>query len=291
MKVLTYWWAGKRHVGLLNADNSVTPLDLGLAGEEKGGLAVVELMASGKQPQKLGPNIPLSAVKLDAPIPRPRRNIFCVGKNYYAHAKEFANSGFDSSVNKPGEEIPSEPIVFSKVPECVVAHNAPVSLPTQLTQSIDYEAELAVIISKECKGVKAGQAMDFVWGYTIVNEVTARDLQGKYKQWLIGKSLDTFCPMGPWMVGASEVDGQNTMVRCWVNGELRQEASTKDLIFNIPKLIETISAGITLYPGDIIATGTPAGVGIGFTPPKYLQSGDKVKITIDGIGTLENAFV
>jgi 2-keto-4-pentenoate hydratase/2-oxohepta-3-ene-1,7-dioic acid hydratase in catechol pathway len=291
LKVATYWWGGKRHVGILNADETITPLDLGTAGEERGALAFIELAAQGKEPKKLAPNIPLAAVKLDAPIPRPRRNVFCVGKNYYAHAKEFANSGFDSSVNKPGEEIPSEPIIFSKVPECVVSHKATVVIPKELSQAIDYEAELAVIISKECKGVKADRAMDYVWGYTVINDVTARDLQAKYKQWHIGKSLDTFCPMGPWLADANELDGQNTMVRCWVNGELRQEANTKDLIFSIPKLIETLSAGITLYPGDIIATGTPAGVGIGFTPPKYLKSGDVVKIMIDGIGSLENSFV
>jgi 2-keto-4-pentenoate hydratase/2-oxohepta-3-ene-1,7-dioic acid hydratase in catechol pathway len=290
VKVAAYWWGGKRHVGILNSDNTVTPLDLGLAGQERGALALIEQMALGQSPKKLGPTIPLSAVKLDAPIPRPRRNIFCVGKNYYAHAKEFASSGFDSSVNKPGEEIPAEPIIFSKVPECVVAHEAAVILPKMLSAAIDYEAELAVIISKECKGVSASHAMDYVWGYTVVNDVTARDLQAKHKQWLIGKSLDTFCPMGPWLTSADELDGQNTMVRCWVNGELRQEANTKDLIFSIPKLIETLSAGITLYPGDIIATGTPAGVGIGFTPPKYLVAGDVVKVTIDGIGTLENRF-
>jgi 2-keto-4-pentenoate hydratase/2-oxohepta-3-ene-1,7-dioic acid hydratase in catechol pathway len=290
MKVAAYWWGGKRHVGLLNADESITPLDLGEDGQQRGALALIELLAQGKAFKKLGPSIPLSAVKLDAPIPRPRRNVFCVGKNYYAHAKEFANSGFDSSVNKPGEEIPAEPIIFSKVPESVIAHREVVRIPAKVSTCIDYEAELAVVIGRQCKGVSASDAMDYVWGYTIVNDVTARDLQGKYKQWLIGKSLDTFCPMGPWLVSADEVDGQNTMVRCWVNGELRQEASTKDLIFNIPKLIETLSAGITLYPGDIIATGTPAGVGIGFTPPKYLQPGDVVKVTIDGIGTLENSF-
>jgi 2-keto-4-pentenoate hydratase/2-oxohepta-3-ene-1,7-dioic acid hydratase in catechol pathway len=290
MKVAAYWWGGKRHVGLLNADESITPLDLGEDGQQRGALALIEHSAQGKALKKLGPSIPLAAVKLDAPIPRPRRNVFCVGKNYYAHAKEFANSGFDSSVNKPGEEIPAEPIIFSKVPESVIAHREVVRIPAKVSTCIDYEAELAVVIGKQCKGVSASDAMDYVWGYTIVNDVTARDLQGKYKQWLIGKSLDTFCPMGPWLVSADEFDGQNTMVRCWVNGELRQEASTKDLIFNIPKLIETLSAGITLYPGDIIATGTPAGVGIGFTPPKYLQPGDVVKVTIDGIGTLENSF-
>jgi 2-keto-4-pentenoate hydratase/2-oxohepta-3-ene-1,7-dioic acid hydratase in catechol pathway len=290
LKLVTYLLDGKRHVGVLNANETITPLDVGMAGEERGALAVVEMMAQGNTPKMLNHSIALTAVTLEAPIPKPRRNIFCVGKNYHAHAKEFANSGFDSSVNKPGEEIPSAPIIFSKVPECVIPHKATVRIPKGLSEAIDYEAELAVIIGKECKGVRADQAMDYVWGYTIINDVTARDLQGKYKQWLIGKSLDTFCPMGPWLADASELDGQNTMVRCWVNGELRQEANTKDLIFSIPTLIETLSAGITLYPGDIIATGTPAGVGIGFTPPKYLVSGDIVKISIDGIGSLENTF-
>jgi 2-keto-4-pentenoate hydratase/2-oxohepta-3-ene-1,7-dioic acid hydratase in catechol pathway len=290
LKVITYLLNGKRHVGALNADETITPFDLGMPGQERGALALVEMMAQGKTPKKLALSIPLASVKLEAPIPKPRRNIFCVGKNYYAHAKEFANSGFDSSVNKPGEEIPSAPIIFSKVPECVIPSKATVQIPKGLSDAIDYEAELAVIIGKECKGIRADQAMNYVWGYTIINDVTARDLQGKYKQWLIGKSLDTFCPMGPWLADASELDGQNTMVRCWVNGELRQEANTKDLIFSIPTLIETLSAGITLYPGDIIATGTPAGVGIGFSPPKYLVSGDVVKISIDGIGSLENGF-
>jgi 2-keto-4-pentenoate hydratase/2-oxohepta-3-ene-1,7-dioic acid hydratase in catechol pathway len=290
MKVAVYWWGGKRHVGLLNDDQTITPLDLGSQGHELGALALIEQMAQGKMPKKLAPTIPLAAVKLDAPIPAPRRNLFCVGKNYVAHAKEFASSGFDSSVNKPGDEVPVEPIIFSKVPECVTAHQSTVKIPHGLSSAIDYEAELAVIIGKECKGVTVANAMDYVWGYTIVNDVTARDLQGKHKQWLISKSLDTFCPMGPWLACTNELDGQNTMLRCWVNGELRQEANTQDLIFSIPKLIETLSAGITLYPGDIIATGTPVGVGIGFTPPKYLVAGDIVKITIDGIGTLENSF-
>jgi 2-keto-4-pentenoate hydratase/2-oxohepta-3-ene-1,7-dioic acid hydratase in catechol pathway len=130
--------------------------------------------------------------------------------------------------------------------------------------------------------------MNHVWGYTIVNDVTARDLQGRHKQWLIGKSLDGFCPMGPWVVTADEIDLADTAVRCWVNGEKRQDSNTRDLIFDVPTLIATISAGITLMPGDVIATGTPAGVGIGFNPPKYLHPGDVVRIEIGGIGVLEN---
>ena len=157
-----------------------------------------------------------------------------------------------------------------------------------VSTSIDYEAELTVIIGRGGKGISAADAMSHVWGYTIINDVTARDWQSRHKQWLLGKSFDTFCPMGPWLVSADEMDGNRTMVRCFVNGELRQNASTTDLIFGIPKLIETLSAGITLYPGDVIATGTPVGVGIGFKPPKYLKSGDVVRVEIDGIGSLEN---
>ena len=144
------------------------------------------------------------------------------------------------------------------------------------------------MIGRGGKGIKAADAMAHVWGYTIINDVTARDWQSRHMQWHLGKSFDTFCPMGPWLVSADECDGTRTRVRCYVNGEERQNASTTDLIFGIPALIETLSAGITLYPGDVIATGTPVGVGIGFKPPKYLKAGDTVKIEIDGIGVLEN---
>jgi 2-keto-4-pentenoate hydratase/2-oxohepta-3-ene-1,7-dioic acid hydratase in catechol pathway len=157
-----------------------------------------------------------------------------------------------------------------------------------VSTAIEYEAELTIVIGQGGKGIRKADAMKHVWGYTIINDVTARDWQGRHSQWLLGKSFDTFCPMGPWIVSADEMDGQNTDVKCWVNGELRQDANTKDFIFDIPTLIECISAGITLYPGDLIATGTPAGVGIGYKPPKYLKSGDVVKIEIGGIGVIEN---
>ncbi len=284
-----YWWGGMRHVGRLDpGGNEVTPLALGERAQRRGVLALVEqLAAGGAMPSPAGPKLPLSAVRLDAPFPLPRRNIFCVGKNYHDHAKEFAASGFDSS-RSPGADIPEHPIIFSKVPECVIAPGAAIRIPRQVSEAIDYEAELAVVIGRGGTRIRAARAMEHVWGYTIVNDVTARDWQGRHKQWLMGKSFDTFCPMGPYAVDAEELNGRDTTVRCWVNGELRQEASTRELIFDIPTLIETISAGITLYPGDIIATGTPAGVGIGFTPPKYLQPGDRVRIDVDGIGTLEN---
>ena len=145
-----------------------------------------------------------------------------------------------------------------------------------------------MIIGRGGANIAAARAMDHVWGYTIVNDVTARDVQQRHNQWDLGKSFDTFCPMGPWLVDAQELDGRDTRVRCWVNGDLRQDGQTRDLIFDIPALIETISRGITLYPGDVIATGTPSGVGMAMDPPTWLKTGDTVRIEIDGLGVLEN---
>jgi 2-keto-4-pentenoate hydratase/2-oxohepta-3-ene-1,7-dioic acid hydratase in catechol pathway len=288
MKIAAYIYQGQPGVGLVSSDGqSLQPIGVPTPERSRGALAVVELLSAGEPLPALGAPVPVSAVRLTAPLPRPRRNIFCVGKNYHAHAKEFAGSGFDSSA-KSGGDIPTVPIVFTKVPESVIAPGATVEIPTAVSTAIDYEAELAVVIGKGGKGISKAQAMDHVWGYTIVNDVTSRDWQSRHQQWDMGKSFDTFCPMGPWLVSADECDGTRTRVRCWVNGELRQDAPTTDLIFDIPTLIETLSAGITLYPGDVIATGTPVGVGIGFKPPKYLQSGDVVRIEIDGIGVLEN---
>ncbi len=157
-----------------------------------------------------------------------------------------------------------------------------------MDNAIDYEAELAVIIGKSGRNISRDEAMGHVWGYTIVNDVTARELQSRHSQWLIGKSQDTFCPMGPWAVTADEIDLSDTSVRCWVNDELRQDSNTTLLIFDVPTIIAAISNGITLRPGDVIATGTPAGVGIGFKPPRYLAAGDRVRIEIRNIGVLEN---
>jgi 2-keto-4-pentenoate hydratase/2-oxohepta-3-ene-1,7-dioic acid hydratase in catechol pathway len=231
---------------------------------------------------------PLAPHALMAPIPQPRRNLFCVGKNYHEHAKEFAQSGYDTSAAQ-GELAPSFPVIFTKAPSTVIAPYAPVSAFAHLTEQLDYEAELALIIGTPGKGIRKTDALDHVWGYTIVNDVTARDLQQKHRQWFLGKSMDTFCPMGPWVVTADEVgDSADLNVKCWINGELRQDATTADLIFDIPTIIATISAGITLQSGDVIATGTPAGVGIGFKPPRFLKVGDVMKIRIDKLGTLTN---
>jgi 2-keto-4-pentenoate hydratase/2-oxohepta-3-ene-1,7-dioic acid hydratase in catechol pathway len=170
----------------------------------------------------------------------------------------------------------------------VIADGEAVSHFTGLTTQLDYEVELAVVIGKPGRGIRKANALDHVWGYTIVNDVTARDLQQKHRQWFIGKSIDSFCPMGPWLVSADEVDVGNLDVQCWINGELRQNSNTADLIFDVPTIIETLAAGITLLPGDVIATGTPAGVGLGFKPPKFLKTGDVMKLTIGNLGTLTN---
>lgn len=235
-----------------------------------------------------GSALALSSLKLLAPIPLPSRNIMCVGKNYRAHAQEFTASGFDSSASSAEDVIPTAPIIFTKAPETVIASGENILYPTGLSDSIDYEAELGVVIGKGGRGISKADALDHVFGYTIINDMTARDLQSKHKQWFIGKSIDTFCPMGPWLATADEVDVTNLQVQCWINGELRQDANTADLIFDVATLIETLSAGLTLQPGDVVATGTPAGVGIGFDPPKYLVRGDEVAIEITGLGRLAN---
>jgi len=236
------------------------------------------------------PSIAIADVELRAPIAAPRRNIFCVGKNYKEHAREFSRSGFEAGAVK-GAELDEYPAVFSKGPNTVVGPHDDVQLHPNVTSSVDYEAELAVVIGRGGKNIAPERAYEHVFGYTIVNDVTARDRQKNHKQWFLGKTLDTFCPTGPWITTSEELDPENLEVKCWVNGELRQHANTRDLIFDIPRLISTISAGLALVPGDIIATGTPAGVGIGFAPPKFLKKNDVVTVEISKIGKIENRFV
>lgn len=223
-----------------------------------------------------------------APIPRPRRNVFCVGKNYPEHAKEFHSSGFDASAGATA--APDFPIIFTKAPSSVIGPGQAIPAFLDPTDSLDYEGELAVVIGKGGRGIRAEDAYGHVFGYTLINDITARGLQRRHRQWFLGKSLDGFCPMGPTLVTADQIpDVTDLCLVTRVNGEVRQDAKVADLIFDIPTLIETISAGITLEPGDIIATGTPEGVGIGFNPPRFLKSGDEVAITIEPIGELKNS--
>lgn len=290
MKVGTFRIDGERRVGVLDeAAGRVRPFALERGQAERGVDALARLAAEGRPLPALGEPVALADIELEAPIPLPRRNIFCVGKNYHDHAQEFASSGFDSSA--AAGAVPKVPIIFSKVPESVIAAGADIVMDSSVDASVDYEVELTVIIGKGGRGISKADALKHVWGYTIVNDVTARDLQGRHSQWLIGKSQDTFCPMGPWAVTADEIDLADTPVRTFVNGEKRQDSNTGLLIFDVPTIIETLSAGITLLPGDVIATGTPAGVGIGFKPPRYLGHGDVVRCEIGGIGVLENRLV
>jgi 2-keto-4-pentenoate hydratase/2-oxohepta-3-ene-1,7-dioic acid hydratase in catechol pathway len=233
------------------------------------------------------PELSVDAVTLLAPIPVPRRNVFCVGKNYQDHAAEFGRSGYDTPSRS--EALPEKPILFSKATTSVIGPDADVDPHSDVTSELDYEGELCVIVGRGGQGISREQAYEHVWGYTILNDVTARDLQRDHKQWLLGKSLDTHCPTGPYAVTADEIGDVTTLqLETKVNGERRQFAPIKDLIFDIPELIATISSGITLLPGDLLATGTPSGVGLGFDPPRFLRSGDVVEISITGLGTLRN---
>jgi len=281
MRFATVEHKGRTFVGLVDkAGESVTVL--------KGVTEMNDLFRTPGKIDASGEKIALSAVRLKAPVPLPLRNIMCVGKNYIEHAREFTASGFDSSASGAADAIPTAPIIFTKVPQSVIGPGEAILYPTGVSEQLDYEAELAVIIGKGGRGISKARSMDHVWGYTILNDVTARDIQGKHKQWFLGKSMDTFAPMGPFCATADEVDLKTGGIKCWVNGELRQDAKFSDLIFDVPTLIETISAGITLVPGDIIATGTPVGVGIGFKPPKFLNKGDKIDMEVAGIGRLAN---
>jgi 2-keto-4-pentenoate hydratase/2-oxohepta-3-ene-1,7-dioic acid hydratase in catechol pathway len=287
MRMASWTWGGTPHVGTVSAcGREVTPL--GVTDARLGVLPLIQALARGDAlPAAAGARLPVEAVTLRAPLPHPLRSLFCVGRNYRAHAKELATTVFkDNAVKEDGW-----PIVFTKLADCVVGPHDVVRLPGAAASiQIDYESELAVVIGRAGKNISKARAMDHVFGYTVVNDVTARDVQMRHQQWDLGKSFDTFCPMGPWIVTADELDGRSTRVRGWVNGELRQDGLTQDMIFDIPTLIETCSRGITLHPGDVIATGTPAGVGMGLSPPQWLKAGDVMRVEIDGIGIIENRF-
>ncbi|PKG25484.1 fumarylacetoacetate hydrolase family protein [Niallia nealsonii] len=223
--------------------------------------------------------IPLKDVKLLAPIPKPAKNIFCVGKNYAEHAIEMGSK----------DDIPEHVMIFTKAPTTVIGPNEQILLHKEVTEQLDYEGELAVVIGKKGRGIKKEEAFDYVFGYTILNDITARDLQKKHKQFFIGKSLDNSAPMGPWIVTKDAIKNPNHLqVQTMVNGEVRQDSNTEHFIFPIEEVISVLSKGMTLEPGDIIATGTPAGVGKGFKPPRFLKAGDKIDIKVENIGVLTN---
>jgi 2-keto-4-pentenoate hydratase/2-oxohepta-3-ene-1,7-dioic acid hydratase in catechol pathway len=220
--------------------------------------------------------LPLNSISLNPPVLAPGK-ILAVGLNYAAHAAE--------QNIKP----PETPLIFSKNVTALIAPNQAIQLPWASDQ-VDYEAELAFVISREAKAVSAERAFDYIAGYTIMNDVTARDLQAREKQWVRAKGLDTFAPCGPWLVTQDEINDPHAVdIELRVNGELRQQSNTSDLIFKIPQLVEFISQDLTLRPGDIISTGTPSGVGVFMNPPVYLKDGDQIDITLAGIGELHNS--
>lgn len=224
------------------------------------------------------------AIEKCAPIPCPAQDVICLGINYHAHAEEA--SRYEQKAF--GGDRPY-PIYFSKRVNEAVPDGGFIESHPGLVERLDYESELAVIIGKEAKNVKAEEAYDYVFGYSVLNDVSARVLQTRHKQWYFGKGLDGFTPMGPWIVTADEIPGKPALpIRSYVNGELRQNSNTDLLIFDIAYVITELSQGMTLLPGTIIAMGTPAGVGMGFDPPKFLKSGDTVDCEIEGIGTLHN---
>ena len=222
---------------------------------------------------------PLSEVKVLAPIPRPRKNILCVGKNYREHAIEMDGA----------EAVPENIIIFTKAPTTVIGDGDKIYSHPHATSELDYEGELAVVIGKRGKEIQKENALDHVFGYTVINDVTARDIQKKHKQFFLGKSFDTFCPMGPAIVHRSMIANPNALhIETKVNGEVRQSSTTANMMFSVEEIISIVSKGMTLEPGDIIATGTPAGVGKGFKPPRFLHAGDEIVITVEHVGTLCN---
>lgn len=285
MKLVTYRHRGRELVGVLTADETAAlPLPYSDMNTLIESASPAELLSAAQAAESLGASVPLSEVSLCAPIPRPRQDVICLGINYKAHADE--STRYDASAF--GGERPV-PIYFSKRVSEAVAPEGFIESHPGLVQRLDYEVELAVIIGKTARNVKAADAKAHIFGYTILNDVSARLLQTTHKQWYFGKGLDGFTPMGPCIVTADEISFPPALsISSHVNGELRQNSTTDLLITSIAGIIEELSSGMTLLPGTIIATGTPAGVGMGFDPPRFLKPGDVVECAIEGIGTLRN---
>ena len=287
MKLVTYRHSGAEHVGALTPDGSgILPLpvpDMNTLIETMDLPALRSAVAAAER----GSALALSEAELLAPIPRPRQDVVCLGMNYRAHEEESARYNADAFTKEtPAAVYFSKRVSEAGRPDGIIPRHA------GLTDRLDYEAELAVVLGRAARDVKAADAADCIFGYTVLNDVSARDLQTGHKQWYFGKSLDGATPMGPVLVTADEIAYPPALeITCRVNGELRQQSNTSLLITSIGDVLEELTAGMTLLPGTIIATGTPAGVGMGFDPPKFLQSGDVVECAIEGIGTLRSTVV
>jgi len=283
VKLVTYEHNDRVAIGLLRDEYII---DLSAVAAD-----MIALIESGEQglararaaAEAAGDAIPLSDVRLLPPIHAPRRNVMCVGKNYVEHTRE--------SFEARGEAVETieYPVIFTKTTTCINGPYDDIPYDAAVSEHIDYEAELAVIIGRRVKDTNREEAQAAVFGYTVLNDVTARDLQSLHKQFFKGKSLDGSCPIGPWIVTADELpDPYSLRITCHVNGELRQDSANETMTFDIPTIINHLSRGMTLLPGDIIATGTPSGVGFAMKPPVFLRPGDVVECAIEGIGAIRN---
>lgn len=298
MRLVTYAQDGGARLGALVGDRVVDieslsrraggqPLPADMLAFIDGGAATLaqaqKLLASAGKTE----GQPLSAVRLLAPIPRPRQNVICLGLNYSEHVAEGARARGQQTV------LPENPIFFTKRATAVIGPEAPIRWDPNVTGGLDWEAELAVIIGRPGKDIPKDQVYDYVFGYTCANDISARDLQRRHGgQWFKGKSIDDGCPLGPWIVTHDELsNAQSLRISCRVNGEVKQDSHTSMMIFDIPTIVATFSAGLTLEPGDIFMTGTPSGVGVSRTPPEFLRPGDVVEVEVEGIGVLRNPVV
>jgi 2-keto-4-pentenoate hydratase/2-oxohepta-3-ene-1,7-dioic acid hydratase in catechol pathway len=294
MRLATFDAGRGPRVGVIALDNTLIPINdvvpdapLDMLGVIAGGdglhARLRDLAAKGKDGAKL------TTVKLLAPIPRPRRNVLCVGWNYSEHFAEGA--AVRAQTTTPGQqEIPEFPALFSKNPATVTGPDAPIWFPAPHSEQLDWEAELALIIGRGGRDIGEDEAMGHVFGYTCANDVSVRDVQRRHGgQWFKGKNFDSHLPMGPWIVSADEIDPSTLRIQSRVNGVMKQDSNTKFMVFKIPRLMREFSAGMELEPGDIISTGTPAGVGFARKPPEFMKVGDTVEIEIERIGVLRNA--
>ncbi len=283
--------AGKT-LGILDAQDKIITLESALGATAPKDLNALidtmseeEVLALAEKAKAMEGTIALEAVKVLAPIEYPKRNIFCLGKNYLDHANE--------TKGLPGgsDDIPQFPIYFAKVAQPAIGQGENVLAYQEYTDMVDYEVELAIVIGKDGIDISKEDAESHIFGYTIINDVSARNIQRKHGQWFKGKSLETYCPMGPVLVHKSEIAFPVELdIQCSINGEMRQNSNTNQLIFDIPTIIHDLSKGMYLRKGDIISTGTPAGVGLGFKPFKFLKPGDTMECYVEGIGKLTNTF-
>lgn len=296
MRLLTYERDGSPRLGLLLEDRVVDAAEASLAlggptlpddmlvfigqgaAAQERAQRVVEALSADREALKRSSRS-LAETRLLAPIPRPRRNLVCAGLNYAEHAAE----------SRVTQGLPEHPVYFTKPPSTVIGPETPIPWHGHVSQRIDWEVELVAVIGRPGRDIPEERALEHVFGYTIGNDISARDLQSRHQQWYKGKGLDGFCPLGPWIVTSDELlDPQEVRLRLRVNGATKQNASTADMIFSVARLIAVLSLGMTLEPGDLLLTGTPSGVGFARQPPEYLQPGDVVEAEIDGIGLLRN---